>query len=98
ENIQDVAKTPITEQNPIPPMKNVRLSRVLDKVLSRIPVPSGATYLVRSDHIEITTGIFQRAQVWGGGKGPFMSLIHANFDKTPLEDVLKELAEQSDFN
>ena len=98
ENVADVAKTPITAESPIPSMKNVRLGRVLEKLLSRIPVPSGATYLVRSDHIEITTGIFQRAQIWGSGKGPFMSLVHATFEKAPLEDALKELAEQSDFN
>jgi hypothetical protein len=98
ENVSDVAKTPIMAETPIPAMKNVRLSRVLDKILSRIPVSSGATYLVRSDHIEITTGTIQRAQIWGGGKGPFLSLIHAGFDKVPLEDALKELSEQSDFS
>src|SRR5205814_7400795 len=35
---------------------------VLRKVLARIPVPSGATYIIRRDIIEITTGAFARAE------------------------------------
>jgi hypothetical protein len=98
ENVNDVAKTPITETGPIPAMKNTRLSTVLRKILSRIPVPSGATFNVRGDHIEITTGTIQAAEVWGKYGGPHLPLINATFDKAPLEDAVKELADQSDFN
>jgi hypothetical protein len=98
ENVMDAPKTPVTAENPLPAMKNVRLSRVLDKLLSRIPVPSGATYLVRSDHIEITTSIFQAQEIWGKYGGPHLPLVNAVLEKCPLEDAVKELADQSAFN
>src|SRR5437660_1465785 len=38
-----------------------------------------------------------RAQVWGKSyQGPFLPLVQGRFDKKPLEEVLKELAEQSE--
>ena len=46
EQINDVLSQPIAEK-PIPKMTDVRLETVLRKVLFRIPVPSGAAYLVR---------------------------------------------------
>jgi tetratricopeptide (TPR) repeat protein len=61
ENVNDVAKTPITEGSAIPPMHST-LSTVLRRILQRINVPSGATYVIRQDHIEITTGIFAGAE------------------------------------
>jgi tetratricopeptide (TPR) repeat protein len=61
ENIMEVAKTPITDPNPLPEMQST-LSTILRKVLSRIPVPSGATYIIRRDVIEITTGTFAGAE------------------------------------
>jgi hypothetical protein len=67
EMLNDVLKTPIAETNPIPPMRKVRLGTVLKKILSRIGVPSGATYLIRRDQIEITTGTFAIAEVYTGG-------------------------------
>lgn len=98
ENVMDVGKTEIASPAAIPAMKNVRLSTVLRKILSRIPVPSGATYGVRADHIEITTGAFQAAEIWGKYGGPHLPLVNATLDKAPLEDAVKELSEQSDFN
>ncbi|HEY7152403.1 MAG TPA: hypothetical protein VH575_00445, partial [Gemmataceae bacterium] len=61
ENIQEPGKTPISETDPIPAM-HTTLSTVLRKVLSRIPVPSGATYIIRRDVIEVTTGTFAGAE------------------------------------
>src|SRR5262249_51766019 len=49
------------DPNPIPPMKTT-LATVLKKILARVPVPSGATYLIRRDVIEITTGQFATAE------------------------------------
>ncbi len=97
ENLMDVDKTEIATPNALPAM-NVRLSTVLRKILSRIPVPSGAVYCVRTDHIEITTGTFQGVEIWGKYGGPHLPLVNATLVKTPLEDAVKELAEQSDFN
>ncbi len=61
ENIMDVNKTEIASPNPIPEM-HTTLSTVLRRVLQRVPVPSGATYIIRRDVIEITTGTFAGAE------------------------------------
>jgi tetratricopeptide (TPR) repeat protein len=61
ENVMDVAKTPITAENPVPPM-HTTVSTVLRRILQRVPVPSGATYIIRRDVIEITSGIFAGAE------------------------------------
>jgi hypothetical protein len=99
ENLQDVEKTEIASPNAIPPMKNVRLDTVLRKVLSRIPSPSGADFLVRRDVVEITTGTFIRAEVWGAVEdGPFLPVVQVLADRRPLDETLKELAEQSGYN
>jgi hypothetical protein len=62
EMINDVLSTQITEGNPVPPMRS-SLARVLQTVIGRIPVPSGTTYMVREDHIEVTTRHAQAAEV-----------------------------------
>jgi hypothetical protein len=98
ENLKEVGKTEIATPNPIPAMKNARLDTVLRKMLSRIPVPSGAMYLVRGDHIEITTGTFQAQEIWGKYSGPHLPLVHVTLEKCPLADAVVELAEQADFN
>jgi hypothetical protein len=96
EDLKDVERTPIAE-TPIPAMKNVRLSRLLRTILRRIPAPSGATYNVRNDHIEITTNNVQRAEIWGNYRGPFLPLVNATFDKLPLEEAARELADQAEI-
>ena len=50
DNLSDVLRTAIAE-TPIPPMK-ATLGTVLKKILSRVGVPSGATYIIRRDQIE----------------------------------------------
>jgi hypothetical protein len=95
ENVADVLKTEIT---PVPPMKSIRLDTVLRKLLAQVPVGSGATYLLREDGVEVTTNTFLTAEVWGNYKGPQLPLVWATLDRTPLEDALKDLAEQADFN
>jgi tetratricopeptide (TPR) repeat protein len=61
EQIMDVGKSEIAQPNPIPEM-HTTLSTVLRRILQRIPVPSGATYLIRRDVIEITTLTFAGAE------------------------------------
>ena len=40
-----------------------------------------------------------RLEVWGPQpQGPYLPLVHASFDRRPLEEGLRELAEQSGFN
>lgn len=96
EGIQDVGKGEIA--NPvIPPMKNFRLATVLRKILARVPSPSGATFLVRRDVIEITTNQFANAEIFGEAyQGPRMPLVNATFEGRPLHEALKELADQTD--
>ncbi len=100
ENIMDVAKTPIIDPNPIPEMKNVRADTVLHEILGRIPVPSGATFLVRRDVIEITTGIFLQGEVWlDDPAGPHLSpVVQVVVEKQPFDELLKSLAEQGHYN
>jgi hypothetical protein len=96
EGLKDILAFPIAEK-PIPKMNNVRLDRVLRKILSRIPV--SATYLVRRDGIEITTVTAQKDEVWGPNyQGQPLPLVHVNFDQTPLDEALKELADQAGMN
>jgi hypothetical protein len=84
---------------PIPKMKNATVERVLRKLLSRIPAPSGTTFLVRREAIEITTGAALAAEVWPKDyQGPRLPLVHAAFEKKPLNEALRELARQSGMN
>jgi hypothetical protein len=100
EQVMDVLKTEVANPNPIPPMKNVRLDTVLRKLLGRVPVVSGATYLLRENHVEITTNNFVVPEICGSvpNSVPRLPLVWATLDKVPLEDALKDLAEQADFN
>lgn len=96
DQIKDVGRTPVAE-TPIPPM-HTTLAKVVRKILLRVPAPSGTTYLIRRDVIEITTGTFQHVEVWGGYDGPKFPLVNLELEKTPLEEAVKELANQSGFN
>jgi hypothetical protein len=98
EMLPDVAKTEIAQPNAIPEM-TAPLGAVLKKVLARVPVPSGATYVVRRDTIEITTVEALRKEIWGEDyRGPMLPLVRSNFEKLPLRDALRELAQQAEYN
>jgi hypothetical protein len=86
------------EVGPLRAMRNVRLDTVLRKALGRVPVESGATWMLRDDRIEITTRAVQAVEVWGGYTGPHLPLVWATLDKVPLEDAVRDLAEQTEFN
>src|SRR5262249_6167860 len=57
EGVNEVLTTPITQPTPIPRMET-SLGTVLKRVLNRITTQSGATYIIRRDVIELTTGQF----------------------------------------
>ncbi len=98
EQVLEVLKTEVASPVPLPAMK-VRLDTLLRKVLARIPAVSGATFLLRPDCIEITTGDFLRREVWGtADEGPFLPVVHLALDRRPLDEALRELAEQSEYN
>jgi hypothetical protein len=98
EMVLDVLKTEVAQPNPIPEM-NATPAAVLRKVLARIPAPSGATFLIRSDTIEITTGEALREEVWGANYcGPWLPLVYVRFERVTLQEALRELARQTDTN
>jgi hypothetical protein len=98
EMVPDVLKTEIAQPNPIPEM-HATPAAVLRKVLARLPVPSGATFLIRSDTIEITTGDALREEVWGANyRGPWLPLVYVRFERVPLQEALRALARQTDTN
>jgi hypothetical protein len=100
EGLKDVKSTPlVSEGMPIPPMKGVSLDYVLRKILSRIPVASGATYMNRGESIEITSPQFRFAEIHPDPDRPGrLPLAHVTLDKQSLEDALKKLADHSSFN
>ncbi len=57
DNLPKVLETKICEDRAIPPFTGT-LSILLKKVLARIPAPTGATYIIRRENIELTTGYF----------------------------------------
>jgi hypothetical protein len=98
EMVDDVLSKPVAEKA-VPRMNRASLHTVLQKVLARIPTQSGTTYVLRRNVIEITTFAAVRAEVWGADyPGPFLPLVSADFQKRPLDEALKELADQADFN
>lgn len=97
EGLAEVLAAPVAEK-PVPKMAGASLDRVLRKVLARLPVPSGAAYMVRADHVEVTTRRAQVNEVWGKYEGPYLPLVHADFEGRPLGEALQELAEQAAFS
>jgi hypothetical protein len=108
EMLLDVPKTYLVETSPVPPMK-ARLHKVLERILDRIPCPSGATWMLRRDHVEITTGRFLLSETRDRGIATLREegegglvlprpLAQADFRKKPLSEVLEQLAERTGFN
>jgi hypothetical protein len=92
--VQEVENQPVR----LPRLAGVRLATVLDKLLAQVQ----GGYLVRPDHLEVTTRQRVRAEVWGPGQPPEedsgrqrpqMQLVQAEFDQRPLEEALQEVAE-----
>jgi RNA polymerase sigma factor (sigma-70 family) len=96
ENVEDVAQMKIVAR-PIPPMK-ASMDTLLKTILARVPVPTGAVFLVRKDHIEITTTTFLRAELGFRNERPVLPLIWDAFDETPLDKILPRVAETSGYN
>jgi hypothetical protein len=100
EGLKNVLTTTVVaDGKPLPRLKNVSLNTVLRKVLSRIPSTSGATFINRGDEIEITTMAAFKASVFLDPDrcNPF-PLVRVEIAKQPLEEALRELAEESGFN
>jgi hypothetical protein len=98
EQVDDVLKKEVASPNPVAAAKNLRLDALLPRILGRVVVSSGATFLLRRDSIQITTGLFRETEIWGTPMGPCLPLVHQKFEKVPLEDALKQLSDLTDFN
>lgn len=98
EGQNDVLNATVAEKK-IPRRDKIRLDRLLRTVLGKINVPSGATFLLRGDGIEVMTNQALRLQICGGlYHGPLLPLVNTTFEKKPLEDALKELAVRAEYN
>jgi hypothetical protein len=84
--------------SPMPRMRGVGLETVLRKILARIDVPSGATYLIHKGQILITTQAAASEEVLGDSQLPLPALVHKQMQKRLLRDALDELAELTDAN
>jgi len=83
-----VLKTRIAERLPLAKREEL-LSTALRRILERIPAESGATYLIRDDHIEITTQRAARAELRIPVDRPFPTLIYEEFENEPCADALR---------
>jgi len=84
----------LKEGGPFSITKDVTLATLLNDVLARMPGEGedGATFLLRADHIEITTRGAARLEIYPANfAGPFMPLVNVDFDQVPLPEALKEL-------
>ncbi len=95
---ESVCKTEICNPNPLGPIKS-NLATVLKRILARVPAKSGATWMIRRDHIEITTVAAQRAEIMGKDyPGPMLPLICVTADRRPLDELVAYLADQGERN
>lgn len=91
----DVGGSRIAEV-PLIPMK-ASLRTVLEKILSRVDVPSGLTYLVRKDHIEITTAAAARAELHLTDDQPLV-LVHADFRDTDFGEAMRKIIDDTEIS
>jgi hypothetical protein len=91
DRVNDVMAHPVAAKA-VPKMVNVRLDRVLRKVLERVPARSGATFLIRDDHIELTTGAAVRAELGRDDRRPLPPLVYVELDEVPLHEALRQVA------
>jgi RNA polymerase sigma factor (sigma-70 family) len=106
DNIVDVERVEVASEKPIPAMK-ASLRTVLQAILDRVPVASGAAYLLRKDHVEITTNAFIKIEL-GRPEDlevppeflvrPERSLVWDTFEDIPIAQALQRIADTNDLN
>jgi hypothetical protein len=104
EKLDDVLRV-VVGNPPIPAMKDVTLTHLLRKALLRIPVSSGATFLIRKDFIEITTARAVRRELGLGDDDKsddvtttLPPLVWEDLRKVPLDRALRDIAEDTGVN
>jgi RNA polymerase sigma factor (sigma-70 family) len=98
EMVDQVLTKEIIQSRPMPPTI-APLATVLNRILDRITVASGAVYLIRRNYVEITTGHAAQTEIEDkpGGK-PVFPLVYEHFQETPLPDALRMVADHTDVN
>jgi hypothetical protein len=101
KNIDDLLSSPIGKE--VPRIVNIPLAKLLSKFAERIglntKLAGQVTWVVRGEDFELTTLDAYRAEFYPGRpNGPYPPLATVSFDKTPLEDALKKLAEETEAN
>jgi RNA polymerase sigma factor (sigma-70 family) len=84
--------------HPLPAMPVTTLASVLRAVLAPIPATSGALYVLRPDHVEITTAAALRSELGLQGQRPLLPLVWDVFENTPLNQAFGRVAEFSGYN
>jgi RNA polymerase sigma factor (sigma-70 family) len=96
EGVEDVLKTQVA-LTPLRKRENAPLASVLRDVLARVPVESGAVYLIRHEAIEITTANAVRGEL-GVGPDRALRLVWEDFDNVSFPTALRALADASGMN
>jgi hypothetical protein len=88
------------EKGPFPLLNDVPLGTILQKIVDRMGKGDDvAAWLIRRDHIEVTTEAALREEFYPRDyKGPLFPLVYADIQKEYLEDALNELADHSGYN
>ncbi len=110
DGIVEVGKTVMTDEKPMPPM-NASLADILRTILACVPAPSGATFLLRKDHLEITTNTFVEWELGRENDVEKVPEIHAilvtlpenrlmwdAFKDTTIAEILEQIADGNDLN
>jgi hypothetical protein len=91
QGANDVENQPVR----LPPIDRIRTANVLREVLNQV----GASYLIRSDHIDIIPNQARPEALPGGqesGGRALLPLVYAELDSQPLQDALREIANQAE--
>ena len=96
EGVEDVLSFNVAEK-PIPKMVNAQLTMVLKKILSRVPVECGVTYILRGQCVEVTTTNALRAELGIPAERRLWPLVNASFAGESLEEALSKLARLSEI-
>jgi RNA polymerase sigma factor (sigma-70 family) len=99
ETDKDIRRSKIASIS-IPPFRG-RLRTVLQTILDHVETTSPhltIMFLVRKDHIEITTSTFVRMELGFRNERPIPPLVWDSFEETDLAWILPRLAETSGYN
>ncbi|HEV3115748.1 MAG TPA: hypothetical protein VGY58_01765 [Gemmataceae bacterium] len=97
EGVENVEDMPVK----LPRLNAIRLGTVLQKIAAQV---NGA-FLVRVDHLELTTKSSREFEIWGRPQEDspdrqrrLLPLTHAALEQRPLDEALRELASATGFN